>query len=105
MITKPWMLAAAMGLAGAVAGAGAGYIAALTLPVAAQAVVLDGSAVGADLLGAKLDDPEVRAKIETRLVAAKAQAKALAAQGLIVLDADAVLQAPAAAYVQIGGAK
>lgn len=90
--------------AGAAAGAGAGYYAALTLPVAPQAVVLDGRALGADLLNANADDPVARAQLEARLVTARAHAKALAEQGLIVLDADAVLQAPAEAYVTIPGA-
>lgn len=102
-MNKTILITALMTLTGALSGAGAGYYAALTLPVAPQAVVLDGEAIGADMLNLNIEDPVAREQLELRLTSVREQAKQLAEQGLIVLDANAVLQAPASAYVKLEG--
>ena len=89
-------------LLGALAGAGAGYVAALWSPAPARIAVIDVERAARAVLDGKPQDP----KAASGAVAARIQARAreLAEYGLIVLDAKGVLDAPEDLYVPLDDA-
>jgi hypothetical protein len=101
--TYSLILALVTGLLGAAAGAYAGYYAAIHVPVEPSVVVYDSARLGQDLLTINLDDPVAKAKLDNQLKAAKAEIQAMVDRGIIVVSADAVIQAPDSAYIQVAG--
>lgn len=83
-----------------VAGALAGYYAALTTPVSASVAVLDIEAMAR---GVDPKSPDYAAKVAEVTRQAKAMTDKLVASGLVVLDRAQVVGAPEEAIIRVGG--